>query len=354
MILHMHVGRTPHPSARVPCRLPRLHACEPLRRCCCGDVGVAVQVLHNLVGNACKFTKTGYVLIGVRYDSALRAVALSVSDTGCGIPSEALHTVFDAFTQGVHRSSEGLGLGLHLVVEFVKAHHGLIEVRSHSSLMTGVAHTHADVPIARCAQLPCIGVCAQRLQRTDSAACCGGSSRRLVGGHWIRRWTPQCDRRRDRHCQALAVVQVESEVGKGSTFTVWLPVQPDKRLLRTALVRLPLRHLCPCLHTAHGTRHGSVGRIPAVRAGACRYPVRCGGLECPPHIAGTLARAGAACPPGTPLLQSPETVPQRVRIVRSWRITESGGLLLRTSLGVMDLSISCANVCPAVAFIPPF
>ena len=72
------------------------------------------------------------------------------------------------------------------------------------------------------------------------------------------------------------------------------------------------------------------------------------------HIPRAHARAGAACPPGTPLLQSPETVPQRVRIVRSWRITESGGLLLRGSLGVMDLSISCANVCPAVAFIPPF
>eukprot|EP00892_Ulva_mutabilis_P012841 jgi/Ulvmu1/992/UM103_0019.1 len=120
-----------------------------------GDTGRIVQILHNLVGNACKFTKTGHVLIGVRYDSTLRAVALTVSDTGCGIPNEALHTVFDAFTQGVHRSSEGLGLGLHLVVEFVKAHHGLIEV--------------------------------------------------------------------------------ESEVLKGSTFTVWLPVHPDKRLLRTAL-----------------------------------------------------------------------------------------------------------------------
>lgn len=88
-----------------------------------------MQILHNLVGNSCKFTKTGHVLIGVRYDSTLRAIALSVSDTGCGIPTEALHTVFDAWSQGLHRTSEGLGLGLHLVVEFVKAHHGLIEVR---------------------------------------------------------------------------------------------------------------------------------------------------------------------------------------------------------------------------------
>lgn len=55
------------------------------------------------------------------------------------------------------------------------------------------------------------------------------------------------------HSRALRVtwphgVQVESEVSKGSTFTVWLPVHPDKRLLRTALVRLS--HSCalviPC------------------------------------------------------------------------------------------------------------
>lgn len=95
----------------------------------CVYVCVCTQILHNLVGNSCKFTKAGHVLIGVRYDSRLRAVALSVSDTGCGIPSEALHSVFDAFSQGLHRASEGLGLGLHLVVEFVKAHHGLIEAR---------------------------------------------------------------------------------------------------------------------------------------------------------------------------------------------------------------------------------
>lgn len=59
-------------------------------------------------------------------------------------------------------------------------------------------------------------------------------------------------------------MQVESEVGKGSTFTVWLPVHPDKRLLRTALV-CPLGYPA-AMHRAGGhagaRRHMRAPRQP--------------------------------------------------------------------------------------------
>jgi len=73
-------------------------------------------ILKNLVGNALKFTHRGWVQIGCRVDGA--QCLLSVSDTGIGIATEHLPTVFEPFRQvdsSDRRRYGGVGLGLHIV-----------------------------------------------------------------------------------------------------------------------------------------------------------------------------------------------------------------------------------------------
>jgi CheY-like chemotaxis protein len=76
------------------------------------------QVIINLVGNALKFTHAGAVT--VRLDLApdgRTPIAISVLDTGIGIPADRLEAIFEAFQQaeaGTSRKYGGTGLGLAL------------------------------------------------------------------------------------------------------------------------------------------------------------------------------------------------------------------------------------------------
>ena len=82
------------------------------------DAGRLRQVLLNLVGNAIKFTDTGYVMVrivGMPMDDGRFDVRIAVEDTGIGIPKEKLETIFEEFKQADQvstRRHEGTGLGL--------------------------------------------------------------------------------------------------------------------------------------------------------------------------------------------------------------------------------------------------
>ena len=82
------------------------------------DAGRLAQVVEHLVDNAIKFTRNGHVMIALSTDAATRTPSrLVVSDTGIGIPSSGLDSIFDAFHQvdaGSRRSFDGAGLGLPL------------------------------------------------------------------------------------------------------------------------------------------------------------------------------------------------------------------------------------------------
>jgi signal transduction histidine kinase len=86
------------------------------------------QVITNLLSNAIKFTPVGgAVTVAVGGDTA--NVALTVTDTGVGIPLEMQQRVFDAFVQvdgSNSRQEEGTGLGLHLVRQLVELQGGKI------------------------------------------------------------------------------------------------------------------------------------------------------------------------------------------------------------------------------------
>jgi signal transduction histidine kinase len=91
------------------------------------------QILANLVGNAIKFTKAGAISVRLQRHNP-EHWALEVTDTGAGIPDDALEHIFDAFWQAdgspTRDANRGVGLGLSIVKQLVGLMDGLIEVNS--------------------------------------------------------------------------------------------------------------------------------------------------------------------------------------------------------------------------------
>ncbi|MGE5118053.1 MAG: ATP-binding protein [Betaproteobacteria bacterium] len=96
-----------------------------------GDSTRLQQVLHNLLGNAVKFTDKGCVELRVRRADGTM-VEFSVADTGPGIRSEDKSNLFEAFSQVGARSKRaaGTGLGLHISREIARAMGGSIAFES--------------------------------------------------------------------------------------------------------------------------------------------------------------------------------------------------------------------------------
>jgi signal transduction histidine kinase len=94
------------------------------------DRGRVRQILINLLSNAVKYTESGAITVrAVKDDDAL---VLSVSDTGSGIPADALETIFEEFQQvkGTDPHHKGTGLGLSITKGFVELLGGSICVES--------------------------------------------------------------------------------------------------------------------------------------------------------------------------------------------------------------------------------
>jgi signal transduction histidine kinase len=90
-------------------------------------------VADNLLSNAVKFTPAGgRVAVELRLQAP--EAALTVRDSGIGIPSGLLPHVFEPLQQGggetTSRAGGGLGLGLTIVRHLVEAHGGTIEAAS--------------------------------------------------------------------------------------------------------------------------------------------------------------------------------------------------------------------------------
>jgi len=99
-----------------------------------GDAGRFRQVLHNLLGNALKFTATGCITLSVsRSPASPEQISAAVSDTGVGIAADDLPRLFDAFAQlapAWHTPHAGTGLGLTISREIARAMGGDIQVHS--------------------------------------------------------------------------------------------------------------------------------------------------------------------------------------------------------------------------------
>jgi len=103
---------------------------EPLRLM--GDFARVAQVLANIMNNAAKYTNKGgrIALSVVREESE---VVFRIRDSGLGIPSELLSTIFEPFTQigrTIDRAQGGLGIGLTLARRLVEMQGGSVSAFS--------------------------------------------------------------------------------------------------------------------------------------------------------------------------------------------------------------------------------
>ena len=95
------------------------------------DPGKLKVVVRNLIGNASKFTEAGQVAITAA--SCRDGVEIRISDTGIGIPRDALSSIFEPFRQvdaAVGYSRGGTGLGLHIVKRLLELLGGEVSVES--------------------------------------------------------------------------------------------------------------------------------------------------------------------------------------------------------------------------------
>jgi two-component system heavy metal sensor histidine kinase CusS len=89
------------------------------------------QALSNLVANALRHTAPGGRIALDAHDQGA-AVALTVSDDGCGIAQEHLPLIFDRFyrVDAARSATDSTGLGLSVVRSIVELHGGTVTVRS--------------------------------------------------------------------------------------------------------------------------------------------------------------------------------------------------------------------------------
>ncbi|MBM3264901.1 MAG: PAS domain-containing protein [candidate division Zixibacteria bacterium] len=97
-----------------------------------GDEELIELALFNLLDNAVKYTPEGGSIVLMGYQEE-RGVVLTVTDTGVGIPSEALSRIFERFfrvDRSRSREEGGTGLGLSIVRHTMEMLHGRVWVES--------------------------------------------------------------------------------------------------------------------------------------------------------------------------------------------------------------------------------
>jgi two-component system heavy metal sensor histidine kinase CusS len=97
-----------------------------------GDLSMLRRLINILLDNAIKYTPaSGAIVVSLKREETY--LSLSVSDTGIGIPTEALSRIFDRFyrvDEARSRDDSSSGLGLSIAKWIVEAHNGAIDVSS--------------------------------------------------------------------------------------------------------------------------------------------------------------------------------------------------------------------------------
>jgi two-component system, OmpR family, phosphate regulon sensor histidine kinase PhoR len=120
-----------------------------------GSVEKLTQAIINLISNSLKFTpKKGLITVGaqiVRNGDVPDAIVITVTDSGMGIPSNQLQTIFEKYKQSGNKSIRGgggTGLGLYIVKQIVEAHGGELSVASIEGVGTSMV---VRLPVKRAA-----------------------------------------------------------------------------------------------------------------------------------------------------------------------------------------------------------
>lgn len=94
------------------------------------------QIILNLISNAVKFTHTGKIVLSIKLlseDENNVEIEFSVTDTGIGIASDKINTIFNVFEQAelsTANSYGGTGLGLTIVKQLIESQGGSIQLKS--------------------------------------------------------------------------------------------------------------------------------------------------------------------------------------------------------------------------------
>jgi two-component system sensor histidine kinase ChiS len=112
-------------------KLDLVNAVDPETPAVAADENRLQQIMHNLLGNAIKFTETGVVKVSAEIKNDMMHVR--VADTGIGIPKDKHEKIFESFEQAegsTARHYGGTGLGLAVTKQLVELHGGKIWVES--------------------------------------------------------------------------------------------------------------------------------------------------------------------------------------------------------------------------------
>ncbi len=108
-----------------------------------GDPHRVMQILHNLISNALKFTDTGFVHVTISAPDA-QQIVLRIDDSGIGMTAEQATDVLEAFAQAdssISRRFGGTGLGMSIVRRLVELMGGVLHVASKIGDGTSVTAT---------------------------------------------------------------------------------------------------------------------------------------------------------------------------------------------------------------------
>ncbi len=113
----------------------RVHVKPTIPKVLHGDETHVRQIFTNILNNAVKYTKTGFVELNVDWEqrNGMALIRVSVEDSGCGIPEDNIATLFNSFERAdmiKNRTIEGTGLGLAICKRLVESMGGSIGVKS--------------------------------------------------------------------------------------------------------------------------------------------------------------------------------------------------------------------------------
>ena len=90
------------------------------------DKNYVDKIVYNLLSNSFKYTMSKHsITLRVKHDEEKRQIEIIVEDTGIGVPKDKQEDLFSRYNQSVY-TQNSIGIGLHLVYELVKVHHGSI------------------------------------------------------------------------------------------------------------------------------------------------------------------------------------------------------------------------------------
>ncbi len=139
-----------------------------------GDENRLQQILHNLIGNAIKFTASGSVTVSAAENKGM--VEISIADTGIGIPKDKFDAVFKSFEQvdaSISREYGGTGLGLAITKQLIELHGGKIWVESEvgtGSTFTFTLPISKDKPEAKIETPKAIKSIVSRVRQVEPAS----------------------------------------------------------------------------------------------------------------------------------------------------------------------------------------